>query len=104
MDYIQFILCVAVLQVSSRCQHLLMVGGDEPQLHVHVASSLLCSDELQQVFMSHPVQVEDVVLVLPRLLVLNTKHTEVRGHDCLNTVRVQRLDRTQKLVLKWTTG
>lgn len=66
--------------MSSRCQHLLVVGGDEPELHVHVASSFLGSDELQHILVSHPVQVEDLVLVLPRLLVLeNRKQTEVKG-------------------------
>lgn len=49
-----------------------MVGSDEPQFHVQVASSPLCSDELQHVLMPHPLQSEDLILVLPRLLVLRT--------------------------------
>lgn len=63
-----------------------MVGGDEPQLHVQVAASLLGSDELQQVLVSHPAQGEDLVLVLPRLLVLNTERGQrsgVRGQACV---------------------
>ena len=69
----------AVAHVSSRCQHLLMIGGDEPQLNVHVASSFLGPDELQHILVSHPVQAEDLVLVLPRLLVLRThQSTKVR--------------------------
>lgn len=44
--------------------------SDEPQFSLHVISSFLCSDESQDVLMSHPRGDEDVGLVLPRLLVL----------------------------------
>lgn len=63
----------AVPCVSSRWQHLLVVGRDEPQLHVHVASPFLSSNEVQHVLVSHPVQVENLILVLPRLFVLTTQ-------------------------------
>lgn len=70
---------IAVPAVSTRCQHLLVVGGNEPQLHVRVASSFLSSDELQHILVSHPIQAEDLVLILPRLLVLSTHTSTVRG-------------------------
>lgn len=45
----------AVSRASRSGQHLLMVGCDEPQFHVHVTSSPLCSYELQHILMSHSI-------------------------------------------------
>lgn len=52
--------------------YLVMVSSNEPKLQLCVAASLLCSDELQQVFMLHPTQAVDLVLGLPRLTFLKT--------------------------------
>lgn len=53
--------------------HLLVEGGDEPQVDVDAGAALLGADELQDVVVLHPGQAVDLVLVLPRLLVLQTQ-------------------------------
>lgn len=47
-----------------------MVGGDEPQLQVQVVVPLLHADEVQDVVVLHAAHAVDLVLVLPRQLVL----------------------------------
>lgn len=51
--------------------HLVVVGGDEPQFQVQVVVPLLHADEVKEVFMFHAVQTVDLILILPRQLVLN---------------------------------
>lgn len=51
--------------------HLVVVGGDEPQLQVQVVVPLLHADEVKDVFMFHAVYTVDLILILPRQLVLN---------------------------------
>lgn len=55
------------------CSYLLVVGGDEPELQFHASAPLLRPNELQQVIMFHPTQGIDLILILPRLLVLRTQ-------------------------------
>lgn len=50
--------------------HLIVVGGDEPQLQVQVVVALLHADEVQDVVVLHAAHGVDLVLVLPRQLVL----------------------------------
>lgn len=50
--------------------HLVVEGCDEPQLHLQVGASFLCSNELQEVFVLHARRAEDLPFTLPRLLVL----------------------------------
>ncbi len=71
-----------------------MVSCDEPQLNVQVASSLLCPDEVQNVFMPHAREIENVILVLPRQLVLRKtqstsllQHTGMIGNPLKQTLR-----------------
>ena len=57
--------CVLPLLARRGQRYLVVEGGDEPKLRDHVTSSSLSTDEVQQVFMSHPVHVVDLQLVLP---------------------------------------
>lgn len=57
------------------CVYLLMVSCNEPELDVHAVSSLLSSDETEDVLMFHPTQAVHLILVLPGLLILSHIHT-----------------------------
>lgn len=48
-----------------------MVGGDEPQLQVQVVVPLLHADEVEDVVVLHAAHAVDLILVLPRQLVLH---------------------------------
>ncbi len=48
-----------------------MVGGDEPQLQVQVVVPLLHADEVEDVVVLHAAHAVDLVLILPRQLVLD---------------------------------
>lgn len=50
--------------------YIVMVGGDEPQLQVQVVVPLLHADEMEDIFMLHATHAVNLVLVLPRKLVL----------------------------------
>lgn len=47
-----------------------MIGGDEPQLQVQVVAPLLHADKLEDVLVLHAARAVDLILVLPRQLVL----------------------------------
>lgn len=64
-----------------------MVGGDEPQLQVQVIGPLLHADEVEDVVVLHAAHTVDLVLVLPRQLVLD----ESRGTDVIPVALKQRL-------------
>lgn len=51
--------------------HLVVVGGDEPQLQVQVVVPLLHADEVEDVVVLHAAHAVDLVLVLPGQLVLH---------------------------------
>ena len=75
--------------------YLLVVGGDQPQLDVHVGAPLLGAQEVEQVLVPHAAQVVDLVLVLPRLLVLRTPRGQETGEHnrlvCLTSTDEQAL-------------
>lgn len=54
-----------------------MVGGDEPQLQVQVVVPLLHADEVEDVVVLHAAHAVDLILVLPRQLVLDEADTDV---------------------------
>lgn len=55
-----------------------MVGGDEPQLQVQVVVPLLHADEVEDVVVLHAAHAVDLILVLPRQLVLDeSRETDV---------------------------
>lgn len=53
--------------------YLFVVSSNEPQLRVQIGSSFLCADELQDVLVPHARKVIDLILILPRLLILRRK-------------------------------
>lgn len=55
------------------CQraHLVVVGGDEPQLQVQVVVPFLHADKVEDVVVLHAAHAVDLILVLPRQLVLD---------------------------------
>lgn len=57
--------------VSTRTAYLVVVGGDEPQLQVQVVVPLLHADEVEDVVVLHAAHAVDLILVLPRQLVLD---------------------------------
>lgn len=54
-------------------RYLVVVGGDEPQLQVQVVVPLLCADKVEDVVVLHAAHAEDLILVLPRELVLERR-------------------------------
>lgn len=57
-----------------------MVGGDEPQLQVQVVVPLLHADEVEDVVVLHAAHAVDLVLVLPRQLVLDESRETFSGN------------------------
>lgn len=90
--------------------YLVVVGGDEPQLQVQVVVPLLRTDKVEDVFVLHAAHAVDLVLVLPRQLVLDTstegemqmlfmppchpidKNTYKAGHDQCQKVWEMQID------------
>lgn len=56
-----------------------MVGGDEPELQVQVVVPLLHADEVEDVVVLHAAHAVDLVLVLPRQLVLDESRQTWQG-------------------------
>lgn len=60
-----------------------MVGGDEPQLQVQVVVPLLRADKVEDVVVLHAAHAEDLILVLPRELVLDeSREARCRCYCC----------------------
>lgn len=73
--------CKPMLSSPHSVPDLFMVSCDEPQFNVQVASSLLGPDEMQNVFMPHAREIVNVILILPRQLVLRkTQSTQLLQH------------------------
>lgn len=61
--------------------YLVVVGGDEPQLQVQVVVPLLHADKVEDVVVFHAAHAVDLILVLPRQLVLHEERRE-RENTC----------------------
>lgn len=71
-----------------------MVGGDEPQLQVQVVVPLLHADEVEDVVVLHAAHAVDLILVLPRQLVLD----ESRETDVISVTQKHQIKHVEE---KW---
>lgn len=69
-----------------------MVGGDEPQLQVQVVVPLLHADKVEDVVVLHAAHAVDLVLVLPRQLVLDkSRETDTDVYFCFQATQLTKV-------------
>lgn len=71
---------------ESPAPYLVVVGGDEPQLQVQVVVALLHADKVEDVLVLHAAHAVDLVLILPRQPVLETRGDGYGCQSCYHLI------------------